>query len=310
VNAQEVISDLKRQEMEILTEARLTETIESAPRPTTYIGVEPSAALHIGFLASALPVVKLTKWGFRGIILLADLHALANDKGELKEIEEIGKKDRTMFEKIMSRLGLAGKIEYKFGTEFEDQSYFIQMLRLAKHVNFTEAQKSMDQISRSSVARMLSSAIYPLMQAMDIAVMGVNVAVGGIDQRKVHVLAIENLRKLGYSTPVAIHTQMLAGTDGKNMMHKSYRNTIDLEETSETLGAKIKKTFCPPREVENNPILDWYRKLIFPLSDGPIAFADREASSYSELERYWLKDMVSPQELKKAAERDIGNLIL
>jgi len=31
--------------------------------------------------------------------------------------------------------------------------------------------------------------IYPLMQALDIAHLGVDVAVGGIDQRKIHMLA-------------------------------------------------------------------------------------------------------------------------
>ena len=45
--------------------------------------------------------------------------------------------------------------------------------------------------------------------------MGVNVAVGGFAQRKVHVLAIENLKKLGYPTPVAIHSGAIIGTDGK-----------------------------------------------------------------------------------------------
>ena len=310
MNASEVISDLKRQDIEILTEERLVKVIESNPRPTTYIGLEPSNSLHIGNLSSSIPLMKLAKHGFRAIILLADLHALANDKGEMKEIQEFAAFDKDMYEKIAGRMGVGGKLEYKYGTDFEDQKYFIQMLRLSKLVNFTEAEKSMDEISKSSVTRMTSSIIYPLMQALDIAVMGIDVAVGGIDQRKVHVLAIENLRKLGYKTPVAIHGPIMLGTDGTKKMSKSLGNAIFLNETPESLEAKIRKTYCAPGDVVVNPILSWYKAMMFPLAEAPIAFGNVQASGYPELELAWKENKITPQELKKSAYRDIGNLIL
>ncbi len=40
-------------------------------------------------------------------------------------------------------------------------------------------------------------------------------------------------------------------------MSKSFGNTINLDETQDSLEAKIKKTFCAPGEVEVNPILGW-----------------------------------------------------
>ncbi len=310
VNLQEVISDLRRQEIEILTEERLAKVISDISKPRTYIGHEPSGSLHLGNLAGSLPVLKLAKHGFHAIILLADLHALANDKGELKDIQEFARKDLDMFEKVAKKMGIGGKIEYKFGTEFENQDYFVQMLRLSKLVNFTEAEKSMDEISRKSVARMTSSAIYPLMQVLDIGVLGVNVAVGSIDQRKVHVLAIENLKKLGYATPVAIHNRViLQGIDGNRKMSKSFGNTIDLDETQDSLEKKIKKTYCAPGETEINPILSWYRALIFPLSEVPLHFAEKVTGTYLELESLWRKKEISPQELKAAASKDLGNII-
>jgi tyrosyl-tRNA synthetase len=298
VNAKEVISDLRRQDVEILTEERLTKVIEETSRPTTYIGHEPSGALSLGNLAGSLPVLKLATHGFHAIILLADLHALANDKGELSEIQEYARKDRDMIEKVARKMGVGGKIEYKFGTEFEDQKYFVQMLRLAKLVNFTEAEKSMDEISRKSVSRMTSSVIYPLMQVLDIGVLGVNVAVGSIDQRKVHVLAIENLKKLGYVTPVAVHNRIIIqGTDGVRKMSKSFGNTIDLDEAQDSLEKKIKKTYCAPGEIEINPILGWYKALLFPLSQAPLDFGGKQVGDYTELEALWGKKEISPQEL-------------
>ena len=196
--ASEVIADIKKQDAEILTEERLSTIVSEFREPLAYIGFEPSGSLHIGHLSSSLPLIKLARHGFKTIVLLADLHALANDKGEMKQIQDFAAKDREMFEKVGRRLGVAGKFEYRLGTDFENQSYFIQLLRLARLVNLTEAQKSMDEISKSTVNRMTSAVIYPLMQALDIGVMGIHVAVGGFAQRKVHVLAIENLKKFRY----------------------------------------------------------------------------------------------------------------
>ncbi len=310
MQATEIIADIKKQDAEILTEERFSRVVAEVSKPTTYIGFEPSGSLHIGHLSSSMPVIKLAKHGFRAIILLADLHALANDKGEMKQIRDFAEQDKRMYERVGSRLGVAGKLEYKYGTEFEDQSYFIQMLRLAKLVNFTEAQKSMDEISKSTVNRMTASMIYPLMQALDIGVMGVHVAVGGFAQRKVHVLAIENLKKLGYPTPVAIHTGAMIGTDGKRLMSKSFGNTINLDETQDTLEAKIKKTYCAPGDVETNPILSWYKILIFPLTNEPLNFGNMNAENYTALETAWARKEISPQDLKKSAVRDLGKLLL
>lgn len=308
--ASEIIADVKKQDAEILTEERFSRVVEEIPNPKTYIGFEPSGSLHIGHLSSSLPVIKLAMHGFGAIILLADLHALANDKGEMQQIRDFGAKDQQMFERIATRLGVGGKFEYRLGTEFEDQAYFIQLLRLAKLVNFTEAQKSMDEISKSTVNRMTSSVIYPLMQALDIGFMGIHVAVGGFAQRKVHVLAIENLKKLGYRTPVAIHTGALIGTDGKRLMSKSFGNTVNLDETQDSLEVKIRKTYCAPGDIETNPILSWYKILLMPLTDETLTFGNLNIENYASLERAWVRKEITPQDFKKAAVRDLGKLLL
>ncbi len=311
MDPQEIIADLRKQDIEILTEERLIKTITEIPKPVTYIGLEPSNVIHIGNLSASIPVFKLAKYGFRAIILLADLHALANDKGEIGEIQKFAASDRDMYEKVAKKLGVGGKLEYKYGTEFEDQKYFIQMLRLSRLINFTEAEKSMDEISKSSVSRMTSSLVYPLMQVLDIGALGVNVAVGAIDQRKVHVLAIENLKKLGYPTPVAIHTKLIMqGTDGRRKMSKSYGNTINLDETEESLEAKIKKTYCAPGEVEINPILGWYKALLFPVFDRPLTFGSKEISKFPDLEQAWKDKEINPQELKRSCVRDLAELLI
>jgi tyrosyl-tRNA synthetase len=311
VNAEEIIADLRKQDVEILTEERFAKVVSDIPKPVTYIGLEPSNVIHIGNLSASIPVFKLARHGFKAIILLADLHALANDKGEIGEIQGFAAADREMYEKVAKKMGIGGKLEYRYGTEFEDQKYFIQMLRLSRVINFTEAEKSMDEISKSSVSRMTSSLIYPLMQVLDIGELGVNVAVGAIDQRKVHVLAIENLKKLGYPTPVAIHTKLIMqGIDGKRKMSKSFGNTINLDETQDSLEAKIKKTYCSPGDVEVNPILGWYKALLFPVLDRPLSFGPKELSNFPSLEQAWKDKLISPQDLKRSAIRDLAEILI
>ncbi len=311
MSATQIISELRRQEIEILTEERLTKVIEGREKQTAYIGFEPSSSLHIGNLAATLPLFTLARHGFRAIILLADLHAYANDKGEMAEIQKYAHDNMAIVEKIAGKLGIGSRIEYKVGTEFEDQPYFIQMLRLSRLVNLTEAEKSMDEIAKKSVNRMTSSIIYPLMQVLDIGVLGVSVAIGSIDQRKVHVLAIENLKKLGYKTPVAIHNKtIMQGTDGNQKMSKSLGNTIDLNETRESLEKKVRKTFCAPGNLEVNPILGWYEALIFPLFKKSLSFGEFAAGSYSELKALWSENKISPQQLKASALRDLGEILL
>ncbi len=311
MNAGEIIADLRKQDVEILTEERFVKVVNDIPKPVTYIGLEPSNVIHIGNLSASIPVFKLARHGFKAIILLADLHALANDKGEIGEIQNFAAADRQMYEKVAKKMGIGGKLEYRYGTEFEDQKYFIQMLRLSRVINFTEAEKSMDEISKSSVSRMTSSLIYPLMQVLDIGELGVNVAVGAIDQRKVHVLAIENLKKLGYPTPIAVHTRLIMqGIDGKRKMSKSFGNTINLDETQDSLETKIKKTYCAPGDVEVNPILGWYKALLFPVLDRPLSFGPKELSNFASLEQAWKDQMISPQDLKRSAIRDLAEILI
>lgn len=65
-----------------------------------------------------------------------------------------------------------------------------------------------------------------------------------------------------------------------------------------------------PGNIEVNPIMTWYKAMIFPLADRELSFGSKSASNIGDLESLWVKNEVSPQELKKSALRDLGNLLL
>jgi tyrosyl-tRNA synthetase len=159
----------------------------------------------------------------------------------------------------------------------------------------------------------VSQMIYPIMQMADIALLKADAAVGGIDQRKIHMLAREHLASFGYKAPVCIHTPILNGLDGKKMS-SSQGNYISVADSEDEIKKKCQKAFCPP-EVAENPILQIFQYHVFPrLSEitikRPEKFGgDRNFMSYSELEAAYGRGEVHPMDLKKTCSESLIEIL-
>jgi len=81
---------IKRNTSEIISEEELREVLKKDEK-SAYIGFEPSGKIHLGHYLQIKKMIDLQNAGFDIIILLADLHAYLNQKGELDEIRKIGK---------------------------------------------------------------------------------------------------------------------------------------------------------------------------------------------------------------------------
>jgi tyrosyl-tRNA synthetase len=162
----------------------------------------------------------------------------------------------------------------------------------------------MDEVGRQMEHPTVSQMIYPLMQAADIAMLGVDAAVGGIDQRKIHMLAREHLVNFEYPAPVCIHTPILNGLDGKKMS-SSQGNFISVADSEDEIRKKCQKAFCPP-EILENPILQIFQHHLFPKMPQvtirrPEKFGgDRSFTRYAEIEHAYLNGEIHPLDLKKA----------
>jgi tyrosyl-tRNA synthetase len=169
-----------------------------------------------------------------------------------------------------------------------------------------------------------ASLFYPCMQAADIFEMNLDVACAGIDQRKAHVLAREAGERLRWGKPVALHTPMLMGLSGIQGPYKeSYdedpklssviaakmskskpENTILLHDPPELIVEKLRKAYCPPKIVEGNPVLEYYRLLAFPANKAATIQRDKKYgghmrfASYKELEEAYKSGKIHPQDLK------------
>jgi len=303
---------IKRNVQEIVTEEELEELLKKKEAPRAYVGYEPSGKIHMGHVLTVNKLVDLQNAGFRITVLLADVHAYLNKKGTLEEVRKVADYNRRCF----IALGLdEEKTDFVYGSDYQlGSEYMLNVLKLSQAVTLNRAKRSMDEVGRAMDNPMVSQMVYPLMQAIDIAMLGVDVAVGGIDQRKIHMLARENLKALDFETPVCIHTPILLGLDGTKMA-SSKDNFISVDDTEEDIYKKFKKAFCKMGDTEENPILALFRYHIFPryekiVIERPEKFGGNLTfNNYSEMESAFAAEDLHPMDLKNSAAKYINEIL-
>ena len=312
--------------VEIITVDELKRLLEEKERPRAYIGYEPSGLFHIGWLIWAMKVRDLVEAGFDMIILEATWHAWINDK--LGGNMELIKKDALYVRHVLKALGIdVSKINFVDAEDMvSDKKYWEILLRVAKNTTLARMKRALTIMGRrAEEAEMdFSKLIYPAMQVTDIFYLDVDVALGGTDQRKAHMLARDVAGKLNYKKPIAIHTPLLTGLQGARRMDTSKidedvfavelkmskskpETTILVHDSPEDIRRKIRKAYCPAREVKFNPIIEINKYILFTQKDfilhierpekygGPI-----DIYSYDELEKLFVEGKIHPLDLKNA----------
>ncbi|HWQ66028.1 MAG TPA: tyrosine--tRNA ligase [Methanospirillum sp.] len=297
-----------RNTVEVVTDDELRALL-ARPSKKVYAGYEPSGEIHLGHLVTINKLIDLRDAGFEVIVLLADLHAFLNRKGTMEEVGKLADYNRRCFE----GLGLTD-ITYVLGSDVQlSREYQILVHQLSQEITLNRAKRSMDEVGRQMDTPTVSQMVYPIMQMADIAILGVDAAVGGIDQRKIHMLAREYLPGKGYPSPVCIHVPILNGLDGKKMS-SSQGNYISVADTEEEIRKKMKKAFCPP-EIAENPVLQVLMHHIFPRIntvsiERPEKFGgNRSFSSYEEIEAAYAAAEIHPADLKNAVTESLIRIL-
>jgi tyrosyl-tRNA synthetase len=303
---------VKRNAVEIVTEEDLRTLLETNDKPRAYVGYEPSGEIHLGHMMTVQKLIDLQNAGFEVVVLLADIHAYLNEKGDFDEIKKIAEFNKRAF----IALGLdESKAKFVLGSEFQlEKEYVLDVLKMARITTVNRARRSMDEVSRRKEDPMVSQMIYPLMQALDIAHLGVDLAVGGTDQRKIHMLARENLPRLGYKAPVCLHTPILLGLDGQKMS-SSKGNYISVRDSAEEVERKIRKAYCPAQQVEDNPIIQIVQYHIFPrfgelkVERDEKYGGDVTYNSLDELLSDYKSGKLHPLDLKRAVAKYLNKIL-
>lgn len=317
---------------EIITEDELKRLLETKENPIAYDGFEPSGkGVHIAQgLMRAINVNKLTKAGIKFKMLVADWHAMANNKlgGNLSEIQMAGK---FMIE-IWKACGMDLKnVEFIWANDLvKDPDYWHLVVQIARQNTVKRITRCAQIMGRTEKdALQASQILYPCMQAADIFYLKADIAQLGMDQRKVNVLAREIAAAMRFEKPVIISHHMLMGlaqppkkglstTDRaiELKMSKSKPDTaIFMTDSLEEVEDKIKKAYCPEGKKDDNPILEYFKHIIFE-KEGAVKIERPEKfggnlsfDSYEGLEKLFVGKELHPMDLKSAAAKYINKML-
>ncbi|MCB9358678.1 tyrosine--tRNA ligase [Candidatus Woesearchaeota archaeon] len=332
---EERLNLIKQVGEEIIGEDELVELLKERSRSgkkiIAYDGFEPSGRIHIAQgILRAINVNKLTKAGVHFKFWVADWFALMNNKmdGDLEKIKITGK----YFIEVWKACGMDMKnVEFLWASDvMNDSDYWLKVVNIARANTVTRITRCAQIMGRSENESLSAAQIfYPCMQCADIFHLDADIAQLGLDQRKVNVLAREVAPKLGFKKPIVVSHHMLMGlgeppkSDAKGAeaaiakkMSKSNPDTaIFMTDTLDDIKRKIKKAYCPEGIIEDNPILEYCKYIIFEKFDSikierPEKFGGNlEFSSYEELEKSFSSKSLHPMDLKQAVVNYIDEII-
>ncbi len=325
---------------ETLTEEDLKHLLDTDTPLKHYIGFEVSGKLHIGYLFQLMKVKDIQDAGGETIIWLADLHSAINDKlgGDLDTIKRVS---RDYFIPAMESLfesigGDPKKLIFKLCSEeyAAHPEFWFTFLEMAKGTSLARSKRSITIMGREDAEDNIETAkiMYPIMQAADIFLLQANIAQAGMDQRKVHVVARDSAMQIKTNAlkdsqgnqikPVAIHTPILLGLQVqdlyiggesdeiamKSKMSKSRPGSgITIHDSEDKIRETLNKAFAPEGQIENNPVLNWTKYLVFYSEDSTLTIERPEKwggnltfNSYNDLEKAYQDKQLHPQDLKAA----------
>jgi len=296
-----------------------------------YDGFEPSGNIHIAQgLLRAINVNKITKAGIRFKFLVADWHAAANLKfgGDLEVIKKVG----DFFIEVWKICNMdLSKVEFIYSSDIvTDPAYWELLLKISINSSLNRVKRCTQIMGREDTDTLTASQIlYPLMQTADIFYLPADICQLGLDQRKVNMLAREVAKKLNRPKPISLSHHMLMGLGKppdtnlsgidravKLKMSKSDPDSaILMLDNPEDIKRKINKAYCPPKEIVENPVLEYCKYIIFELIESfKVERSEKyggniEYNSYEEMEKDYGEGKLNPPDLKSAVIKYLNQLL-
>lgn len=305
---------IKRNTLEVLNEELILDLLNKKKNPVVYCGYEPSGDIHLGHLVSMTKLLDLQNAGFKVKILFADWHAYLNQKGDWEFINDESKK----WEKGFKDFGLT-KAEFVKGSKIQrNMDYIDDVFNLALKNTINRGLRSMQTVARDIENAKISQVIYPLMQVADFKYLKVDGALGGIEQRKIHMLALESLKDINYKTPFLIHHELipsLKGPEHGKMSSSIKESMISISDSNKEIKDKLNKTYCLEGDIKDNPLLSIIKLIIFPNYKKfeikrPEKFGGNvKFEKYADLEKAFSEKKIHPMDLKNSCAEYLSEIL-
>ncbi len=335
---------------EVLTEDRLRRYLDEGIKLRHYIGFEISGYVHLGTgILCMQKVADFQKAGVSTIVFLADYHSWINRKlgGDLSTIRKVA--GGYFKEALRYSIKIAGgdpdNVKFILGSELYEKmgiEYLSNIIKVSMRTTLSRVRRSVTIMGRKmGEALDFAQLLYIPMQVADIFSLNVNLAHGGMDQRKAHVIALEvGEKEFGYK-PIAIHHHLLIGMniteEARRLILEARRSgnremfeqgVIDVKMSkSKPMGAifihdapgeirrKLRKALCPAGEIELNPVLELARYIVFRDRIEPFEVVNKKTGekltfkTYEELEDAFAKKKLHPLDLKIAVAEELAKIL-
>lgn len=328
---------------EIITLDELRNLLETKSKIVAYDGFETSGFVHLGTgLERIIKLKDLLEAKVDFIMFIADWFAFLNNKlgGNLELIRKTGEYFIEAWKTISKVFDVNfDKVRIEWSSNLiKNPEYWELFLRISKVVTIKRTIRAVTIAGRDETeVKQPSLLIYPLMQTTDIFMLndgkGVDICQLGMDQRKVNMLAREIAPKINRAKPLALHHHLIGGLLGPTRMGKFDENekvnieisskmskskpetAIFIHDSEKDIKRKIKNAYCPPKQTENNPVMEIARYILFRKFDSITIKREEkyggniEIQSYQELEKIYKEGKLHPLDLKNAVAEYLNEII-
>lgn len=245
-----------------------------------YVGFEPSGTAHIGWKVLALRLRKLLDARANVMVFLADWHAWVNDKfsGDMAAIQTTARYMEDTFRALLGHPEEgegAGQLRFVWASKvMSDGDYWARVLRCSKGMTLAQVRKTFSIMGRDEASsdNDLSKFYYPAMQAADIGHMHIDLAIGGMDQRKAHMYMRDVSQRWGWRKATCLHTPIISGLNASGgrmetfdhkMSKSDPRGAILLHDDQAVMRKKMRKAYLDPAD-EHSPVYELAEHIVLP----------------------------------------------
>ena len=245
-----------------------------------YVGFEPSGKAHIGWKVLSLQLKRMLEADANVLIFLADWHAWVNDKfnGNMEDIQTTARYMEETFRVLLGNPPEGegpGELRFVWASSIMDSGdYWARVLRCSKNMSLARVRRTFSIMGRSedSSDGDLSRFFYPALQAADIFEMNIDVAIGGMDQRKAHMYMRDVADRWGWYKATCLHTPIISGLKSSGARMESFDHKMSksdpsgailLHDTEKKLAKKMRKAYLDPGN-PTSPVYELLEQIILP----------------------------------------------
>lgn len=302
---------LIKNNLQEVTDENIMRKIVSKRPLKIYWGTAITGSPHIAYFVPIMKIRDFINAGCVVKILLADVHGfLDNLKAPIDKIALRKVYYEKLIESMLKRLGIGmDSVEIIYGSSFQySKEYVFDMFRISSYTTINDCKKAGTEVVKQAENPVLSSLLYPNMQALDEEYLDVDAQFGGVDQRKIFMHSAKYMPKLGYKKRIYLMNHMMPGLNSDKMSSSEELGKIDLLDEKNKIQYKIKKCFCELGNLATG-ILVIFKFLIFPLELFKVEICGVIYKTYDELEKAFGNKKIHPGDLKETCSTILDNLL-